>query len=291
MEVRMSDEKLIKKALRLQFLMKLVLKLKSAKVGEERVVDTRHGKVRVLEYGLDLPEVKPLFVDLHGGGFVLGSADMDEPMCNYFREHTGAKIISIDYPKAPRNPYPIAIEAIYDVIKHYIDNAKSYKINPDNIGIGGHSAGGNLATVLCMLAKKKKEFSFQYQILDYPPCDMSIDAYERPNPKGSVNPKSFDMFNACYYGKNKEKAKTPYISPVYATKEQLSGLPSALLIIAGQDSLHEEGIRYKDLLNDAGVIVEFHEFSKSVHGFTYYKKPDAKIGWNIMVDFLKRHVG
>lgn len=220
----------------------------------------------------------------------VGSADMDEPMCVYFREQAGVKIISIDYPKAPKNPYPIAVEAIYEVIKHYVDNAEKYKINPASVGVGGHSAGGNFATVMCIMAKEKGDLSFKYQILDYPPCDMSIGAFDKNYPKGAVSPKMVEMFDACYFSKDKETAKSPYLSPVYATNEQLSGLPTTLLITAGHDSLHDEGVRYGELLKHAGVPVEFHDFKESVHGFTYNKTPDAKKGWEIMAEFIKKHM-
>ncbi|MCL2322638.1 MAG: alpha/beta hydrolase [Oscillospiraceae bacterium] len=286
----MDNKKLIKKALRLQSLMKLYTKFKPTKVGKERIIDTSSGKVRVLEYGFDSPEIKPLFVDMHGGGFVLGSADMDEPMCLYFREQTGAKIISIDYPKAPKNPYPIAINAIYDVIKHYIHNAEKYKINSNSIGIGGHSAGGNLAAVICIMAKEKGDFSFKYAVLDYPPCDMSIKSSDKKYPKGAVPEKMVEMFDACYFNSNTETAKSPYLSPVYATNERLRGLPPTLLITAGQDSLHDEGIRYGELLKTAGVSVEFHDFSESAHGFTYNKTPDSKKGQDIMAEFIKKNM-
>jgi acetyl esterase len=216
---------------------------------------------------------------------------MDEPMCVYFRKQTGAKIISIDYPKAPAYPYPAAVEAVYEIVKHYVDNAEQYCIDPKSIGIGGHSAGGNLATVICILAKEKGDFTVKYQVLDFPPCDLSIDAYDRPKPKGALSPKMVDMFNVCYFDSNTETARLPYVSPVFATKEQLSGLPPVLLITAGRDSLHNEAVHYLDLLKDAGVSVEHHDFADSVHGFTYYGKPDAKRGWNIMADFIKKHIG
>jgi acetyl esterase len=99
-----------------------------------------------------------------------------------------------------------------------------------------------------------------------------------------------DMFNACYYGKDVETAKSPYISPVYATKEQLTGLPPVLLIVAGRDSLHNEGVRYGELLKEAGVPVDFHEFAESVHGFTYNKTHNAKRGWDVMVEFIKKNI-
>ena len=286
----MDNQKLIKKALRWQFLMKIARKRRPTKIGKERKVPTSHGKINVLEFGFESNWAEPLFIDMHGGGFVLGWAAMDEPMCVYFREKTGAKFINIDYPKAPKHPYPVAVEAIYEVILHYIDNAAKYGINLDSIGIGGHSAGGNLATVMCIKAKETDGFNFKYQVMDFPVCDLSIDAFDRPKPKGALPPKMVDMFNACYFGKDFDLAKTPYLSPVYATKEQLSGLPPALLIVAGCNSLHDEAVRYGELLKNAGVPVEFHDFPDSVHGFTYYGKPDARRGWDIIADFMKKNI-
>lgn len=287
----MNTKKYIKKAKRLQFAMKILTKLQtvtSKRVGKERFVDISHGKIRVLEYGFDTQDTSPLYVDMHGGGFILGSADMDEAMNRYFAEKAGLKIISIDYPKAPDYPYPIAVEAVYEVIKHYIDNSAAYKINPDCIGIGGHSAGANLATVTCIRAKEKGDFIFKFQILDYPPLDLYKDPYEKPTPKEAISPKMAAMFNACYV--TGETAKLPYASPVYASREQLSGLPPAMLIVAGLDSLHDEGVRYGEMLKEAGVTVELHDFKESAHGFTYNKTPDAKEANKLMADFISSHI-
>jgi acetyl esterase len=137
----MENKKYINKALRLQFIMKYASKLRPAKIGRERLVNTAHGGVKVLEYGFDSQKTEPLFIDMHGGGFVLGWAAMDEPMCVYFRAQTGVKVISIDYPKAPENPYPAAVESIYEIIKHYADNVQKYYIDTGSVGIGGRKKG------------------------------------------------------------------------------------------------------------------------------------------------------
>lgn len=288
-----SNEKHIKKCLRLQRLMKMFLKvqaIKSKPIGKEHYINTSYGNVKVLEYGFDRDEVTPLFVDLHGGGFVLGAAEIDEPMCRYFLEKTNIRIINIDYPKAPKYPFPAALEAIYEIIRHYVDNATTYKIDPTRIGIGGHSAGGNLSAAICIKAKEIGDISFQFQILDFPPLDMTIDPFSKVSPKGSVSPKDIDMYNACYFDKNAETAKSPYLSPVYASIDQLTGLPPALLIVAGCDSLHDEGIRYYKMLKEADVTVEFHDFKNSVHGFTYFKKPDAQEGHDLMANYINKYI-
>lgn len=261
---------------------------KRAKIGREQFVETLHGRIRVLEYGFDSKAVTPLYVDMHGGGFVLMSADSDEQMNVYFREQTGVKIISIDYPKAPEQPYPIAVESVYDVILHYVTNADKYGINPQFVGIGGHSAGGNLAAVICMRAKERGDLSLKYQILDYPPLDLYTDPLSKPTPKKSMVSKMGIMFNACYV--DPEKAKDPCASPVFATAEQLVGLPPALVIAAGLDSLHDEGVRYAEMLKSAGIDVDLHEFPDSVHGFTLNPSPESKRAHKLMADFISRHI-
>jgi len=288
----LNHEKLKKEAVRLQLLMKLTRQYKPAKVGVSKFVETSHGKIRVLEYGFESKEIEPLFIDMHCGGYIFYTADVDEPMNLFFREQTGAKIVSIDYPKAPKYQYPIALEASYDIVKHYACNAEKYNINPDNIGIVGHSSGANFATVICIKAKEKKEFSLKYQVLNCPPCDMTIDATDKriSQAKGALPLKLLAMFDACYYDNNAEMAKSPYLSPIFATKEQLSGLPPALIIVAGEDSLHDEGVRYSDILRDAGVQVEFHDFEKYLHVFSYSKDADGKEGWEVMANFIRRQV-
>jgi acetyl esterase len=283
-----------KKAIGLQKLMSLYTKKaarKANKHSRERFVATSYGEVRVREYGFEIDDITPLFINMHGGGFVVGCPELDDFMCRFFKEKTGVKIISIDYPKAPANPFPIGVNACYEVIKHYIDNSTEYGIDKNRVGIGGHSAGGNFAVVICMMAKEKSDFSLRYQILDYPPLDLSIDPYEKPNPPKAIPPKMADMFNRCYLENYPENADHPYVSPNHASREQLTGLPPALLIICGLDSLHDEGLVFYGKLKDAGVEVEFHDFKDSAHGFTGNKTPDALKAHTIMADFMNKYKG
>jgi len=287
----MTQEKQIKYGKRLQRMMRFFTKIQSLvtkRIGKVRFVETSQGRIKVLEYGFDSTETAPLYIDMHGGGFILGSADMDEVMNLYFKEKANVKIISIDYPKAPEKPYPSAIEAVYEVITHYIGNAAKYGVDKERYGIGGHSAGANLATVICMKAKTLGNFTFKFQLLDYPPLDLKTDPLKKPTPKKAISPKMAAAFNACYA--DAETAKSPYVSPVFAKTEQLAGMPPTLLIVAGYDSLHDEGVRYRQMLQEAGVHVEFHDFLQSTHGFTYEKSTDALKAHALMADFIGRYI-
>ncbi len=254
----------------------------------ERFINTTHGKVRVLEIGFHRKEVQPLYVDLHGGGFVLMSADYNIKTNIELSEKAQIKIISIDYPKAPQYPYPIAIESIYEVIQTYKEVSDVYRFNPKHIGIGGNSAGANLAAALVNRSRHLNKFSFKYQILLYPPLDLARKPELKKKVKGAVHPKLATMFNESYVGDDKDKAITPEISLIYATKQDIEKNPNTLMILAGHDSLHDEGLDYANRLKSADVDVELHEFMDSVHGFIELEKDGVEEAKQIMIDFMNK---
>ncbi|MDR2749490.1 MAG: alpha/beta hydrolase, partial [Clostridiales bacterium] len=205
-----------------------------------------------------------------------------------FSKEANIKIVSISYPKAPEHPYPAALNAVYDVIAYYAKNAAKEGIDPNKLGIMGHSAGAALSTAICMMAKNKKDFKLNFQILDYPPLDVATDPFAKPRPKGAIPPKMARLFNMCYV--KPEEAKDPLVSPVFATKEQLTGLPPALIILAGGDSLHDEGAAYVKMLKDANVEVQSKDYPNVPHGFTHREGPETSDACALMTAFIKRHL-
>ncbi len=282
---------MLRKARIMMWASKILFRLKPLKRTSERSfrkVKTSQGVVKVIEYGFQDKTPAPLYVDMHGGGFVLMIAQVDDDMNLYFREKTGVKIISIDYPKAPDFPYPAAVEAVHEVVQYYFNHAEAFGIDSTRIGIGGHSAGANLATVECMIAKERSDMTYIFQMLDYPPLDLDVSAYAKPQPEKCIPPEQATIFDTSY-AKPEQRAH-PHVSPVYATQEQLIGLPPALLIVAGFDSLHDEGVKYATLLEQAGVSVEKVEFENMAHGFTYNKGEDTVRALAIIADFINRHI-
>lgn len=260
-----------------------------AKSGVERKLKTSAGTIRVLEYGFDDTAVQPLYVDLHGGGFVMMEADDDDVMNVSIQCDIGVKVISIAYPKSPEHHYPVALETVREVVGHYIENARRFAVDPGRIGIGGHSSGGNLAAASCLHAKERGEDLYRFQILDYPILDLATSTWDKPRPPGSISRTNAAMFSACYTGL--AHAADPLISPVYATPDQLAGLPPALVILAGRDTFHDEGARYADMLRAAGVQVKLLEFEKEPHGFTYASSPATDEAVDAMEDFILEQVG
>ena len=281
----MDRKKAIKKIERYQRLADRFMKKKTT--AGVRFIDTTYGKVRVLEYGFDSPEEKPLYVDIHGGGWALMSPEMDEEINHRILKNANVKIISIDYPKAPQNPFPIGIEAVYEAIRHYYNNAEEYGIDRNNIGTGGYSSGGNFATVACIMANERKDFRIKYQVMCYPGTDAAGDPYEKPKCRKGLTNKMIEAIVLCYLP-DPEKARSPHASPVYATREQLTGLPPALLILAGKgDPLNPEGQLYGKNLEEAGVQVEMRVFENTPHGFMQEGKPEGEEAIEVMLDFIR----
>jgi acetyl esterase len=288
------SEQQFKKVKRMRNLVKLVFGLrdffrtpKSKSLRKEIFIDTEFGKVRALGYGFENTEKAPVYFDLHAGGFVLGIAEMDDALAVELHKQIGCKIISIDYAKAPEFPYPAAVNQVYAVVKHVYENAEKYGIDTNKMAIGGQSAGGNLSTVACMKAKKEGKFQFVCQMLVYPPLDLTTRPLDKPQTNGGDSSDMGLIYEASY--RDPAQAKDPYISPVYATKEELEGLPPALFILAGKDSLYDQGLKYHGRLQDARVETECHDFPNAAHGFTYRPSRDTTDAVRKMATFLRRY--
>lgn len=267
-------------------------------VGEDTWFDTEKGRVRALTYGFENESVTPLLVNIHGSGFTMGSAAMDDPFMMQFVEKCRLKVISIDYTLAPDEMFPYAIEQCYALIKHAKEHPEELRIDPQRIMIMGHSAGGNFCAAIGLMENEKNELGLKGIILDYPPLDIATDAYDKPRPKGALPPRLSRIFDAAYC--EPEKRANPLVSPAFATTDMVKNFPPTLVITAGQDSLAAETERFKDTLLRAGVPVSFKRFEGAIHGFTIITEKQAKrfpemyekslLAWQMMVDFVNCHI-
>jgi acetyl esterase len=258
--------------------------------GAERFLETEAGRVRVLAYNLDATGTLPLFVDIHGGGFVMGSPEMDDRFMPGIVAGAGVKILSIDYSLAPEAMFPVALNECYAVVKYAKEHAAELGIDPERIAVGGHSAGGTLSAGICLLDGERRELGPKCLILDYPPLDMHTDPYLKPYPRGALRRSMCRMFDQAYAG-TREAAKDPLLSPYYATVDQVRSFPPTLVITASQDSLAPEAEAFAQKLRDAGVAVTAKRFEKARHGFTLRKGRAADEAWQMMIDHLRRHLG
>jgi acetyl esterase len=235
---------------------------------EERHLPTRVGPSRVL---IVRPKEQaagllPLFVNIHGGGFVRGYQRRDTIFCAHLASRLGCVVIDLDYRLAPEHPFPAALHEAYDVVAWAFRNSAELQVDPQRIALGGHSAGGNLTAAICLMAQASGDFRVCGQVMDYPFLDGVTPVEDKLEPHSIFPPERLRAFNVLYAGVP-ENLENPLLSPVLAAPEALKGLPPAFILTAGLDPLRGEARRYAAMLIGAGVDVTVRQFDDCDHGF------------------------
>lgn len=208
----------------------------------------------------------PLLVFFHGGGWVLGSIASHEGLCRRLAQAAGIAILSVEYRLAPEHPFPAAFNDARTAFDWARRNAEALGIDPERIGVGGDSAGGNLAAALCLAQREGGEPMPAAQVLLYPALDFVMDsASHREFAGGYVLTRPIlDWFRAQYL-----PATLPpddwRASPLRAAS--LEGLPPAVLLTAGYDPLRDEGEAYGRRLYETGIPVTLVRIPGQIHGF------------------------
>jgi acetyl esterase len=231
----------------------------------------RHGELPLRLY---VPEAwsrtaRPVVLNFHGGGFVLGSARQCDWSCSIVAKDLGAVVVSVDYRLAPRHRFPAGVEDCYDALRWTAAHAPELGGDPGRLGVMGDSAGGNLAAVVSILARDEGGPAIGHQALVYPATDMTDAVQQDPsyaaNTRGIVlSNEDMEVFHGHYVSDDVDPAD-PRLSPVRAA--DLSGLPPAVVVVAGLDPLHDSGVRYAQALADAGNRVTVEDFHLMPHGF------------------------
>ncbi|MBP2651171.1 MAG: esterase/lipase [Firmicutes bacterium] len=237
----------------------------------ERVIVTSIRKTLVRIYAPQNTGVKlPVVVYMHGGGFVTGDLELMDGVCRMLAKNAECVVVSVDYGLAPEYKFPGALEECYEVVKWVHENATQIGGNPTNIAVAGDSAGANLSASICLLAKKRKEFTLVYQVLFYPVVDFTIDQATKfaGIPEIMLNSEDLKWFEELYFTDREVEAKMPEASPLLA--DSLEGLPPAAVFTAGIDPLGKEAIRYAGRLAMEKVAVIHIHYPNMIHGFVGY---------------------
>jgi acetyl esterase len=210
----------------------------------------------------------PLVVYFHGGGFVAGSLDTHAPAARYLCQNANAIVVAVGYRKAPEHRFPAAVDDAVAATEWAATNAAALGGDASRLAVAGDSAGGNLATVVCQLAKARGGPHIAFQALFYPLVDNTLaDSPSRSLYGGGdffLSNRDMEWFRAHYLA-DTSQATDPRVSPLLAS--DVSGLPAALIIAAGCDPLLDEGRAYGDRLAAAGVPVEYRCFDGTIHAF------------------------
>ncbi len=202
----------------------------------------------------------------HGGGWVIGNLDGADFTCRAMTNRSNCIVVSVDYRLAPEAKFPAAAEDCYAATKWVADNAASIGVDAHRIAVGGDSAGGNLATVVALMARASSEPAIGFQALIYPVTNHNFDtASYRDNADGYLLTKDSMVWFWNHYLKSPADGNDPMASPLKA--DDLSGLPPAIVITAEFDPLRDEGEAYAARLKQAGVAVQSQRYDGQIHGF------------------------
>ncbi len=206
----------------------------------------------------------PVIVYFHGGGFVIANLDVYEPSCRALCNAAEAIVVSVAYRQAPEHKYPAAVEDAYAATQWVLQNAANIGGDPSRVAVAGESAGGNLATVSCIIAKEKGGQMPVAQLLVYPVAGGGeYPSYQENADAKPLNTAMLPWFFK-YYLENESQKQEKYVAPILA---DLSGLPPAIVITAEFDPLRDEGEAYAKKLTDAGVSVKAQRFDGVSHEF------------------------
>jgi len=210
----------------------------------------------------------PVVIFTHGGGWVLGGFDTHERLVREIAIKANVVVVFVNYTLSPEGKYPVALEQAYATANWVARNGKSINVDSSRLAVVGDSVGGNLTAALTLLAKERGGPSIKFQVLFYPVTDANFDtpSYEKYEQGYWLTREGMKWFWNNYTSKETNR-KEPTVSPLQASKEQLSGLPSALIINGENDVLCDEGEAYALKLLEAGVRVTAVRYHGTIHDF------------------------
>lgn len=225
------------------------------------------GPIAARHYQPTTGDPAPLLVFYHGGGWTLGDLDTHDALCRLTCRDADVHVVAVDYRLAPEHPAPAAVDDAYAAFRWAHEHAGELGAVPGKVAVGGDSAGGNLAAVVCQLARDDDGSMPVLQWLIYPRTDFTAKTRSSSLfAEGFLLTKvDMDWFEAGYLGASEIEPTDPRVSPLLA--ETLSGLPPALIATAGFDPLRDEGDRYASALRDAGTPVDLRSTGSLTHGF------------------------
>ena len=216
---------------------------------------------------------RPIVMYFHGGGWAAGDLDTHDSSARYYAANADAVVVSVGYRQPPEHKFPVAVDDSFAAVEWAVAHAGEIGGDPARLAVAGDSAGGNLATVVCQLAKQRGAPRIAYQVLIYPAVDLRgvAEAPEYPSRlqfgDGDyfLSRRDMEWFRSLYLTDIGRESEDPRVSPIAAP--DLSGLPPALVVTAGCDVLRDEGKAYADRLSAAGVPVEYRCFAGTIHAF------------------------
>lgn len=229
----------------------------------------------------------PVVVNVHGGGWTAAHGERDLFFCRRLAKRLHALIVDIDYVLAPEYPYPAALEEIEALFNVLPEQIEQWGGNKGNVVLCGQSAGGNLLGAVMQRKRFSPEFTPKAQVLCYLPIDNYNDHFhgEELDARGMTT-----EYYGFFYNRSFDERKNSDVSLLFATDEELRGLPHTDILTCRMDNLMEEGEAYAKKLINVGIPTTLRRFEKSRHGFLVNLMDEWQDGEDYVVSLIEKYI-
>lgn len=225
---------------------------------------------------------QPVVIWVHGGGYVLGSAEDDR--AKVIADHCDCTVFSVDYRLAPEHPFPAGVEDCYATLVWIMSGNAPYDLDTSRVAIGGASAGAGMAAGVVLANRDRENYPLCLQLLLYPMIDNlhATASGQYDNHPVWKQETSFSAWEMYLDGTPGEEA-SPYAAATRA--KDLSGLPPAYLCVGSEDLFRDEDIEYAQRLINAGIPTELAVFPGLYHAAESFV-PSARVSKRLTSSFL-----
>jgi acetyl esterase/lipase len=223
-------------------------------------------------------EVAGVFLEIHGGGFYLGSAAGSDVRNRNLADALGLAVVSVEYRLAPEHPWPAAPDDCETAALWLADHAE-HRLGTTKLSIGGFSAGATLAMTTLLRLRNRGITAYGSAVLQFGTYDLSAQT-----PAGRLI--ADEYFLDAYAGSVEDRTH-PDLSPIYA---DVTGLPPVLVVVGADDVLLEDNLAMVVRLSAAGVDVNLRIYPASPHGFTGHATSMARAAMDDIESWFHLHL-
>lgn len=240
-------------------------------------------------------EILPAFIFVHGGGWILGDFPTHERLVRDLVAESGCAAVFVNYTPSPEAHYPTAINEIYAAAQWVADRGNEIKVDPNRLAMVGNSVGGNMTASVAIMAKQRGGPKFKCQVMLWPVTDANFDtaSYDEYADGYFLSRAMMKWFWDAYAPDHAQRREI-HASPLQATIEQLKDLPPALIQVAGNDVLRDEGLAYARKLDAAGVDVTVVRYENLIHDYgllnAISQVPAVRVALHQAAEMLRKHL-